>query len=394
MTAGATRRAPGTATNGVRPRLEAARAGLAEAGAAALLIGQGSDLRYLTGHGAHPMERLTMLVLPQRGSAALIAPRLEAMAAAASPAGAEGLVGIVPWDETDDPYGMVAARLAGTAGDGTAGDARVLVDAGLWAQHVLALQRALPGRAFGLASDVLRNLRMVKSADEIERLRAAAHAADRAMTAIIHGPLVGRTEAEVSREIGARLVAEGHQVAAFAIVASGPNSASPHHAASERVIQAGEPIVFDIGGTLDHYCSDTTRTVWVTGGDPANGPTEEFRTIHELVRRANADATAAVRPGAACEGLDEVARGVIREGGYGDAFIHRLGHGIGLDGHEDPYLVADSRDALAPGVAFSIEPGIYLAGRYGVRIEDIVVCGSGGPDVLNESPRELLVVDG
>lgn len=380
-----------TAADAVRARLDAARAELAKAGAAALLIGQGSDLRYLTGHGAHPMERLTMLVLPEHGAAALVAPRLEAMAAAASPAGAAGLVSIVPWDETDDPYGIVATQVESATSER---DARVLVDTALWAQHVLALQRAMPGRPFGLATEVLRNLRMVKSGDEIHRLRAAAHAADRAMTAIIHGRLIGRTEAEVSREIGARLVAEGHQVAAFAIVASGPNSASPHHAPSERVIRAGEPIVFDIGGTLDDYCSDTTRTIWVTGGDPANGPSDEFRAIHELVRRANADATAAVRPGAACEALDEVARRVIRDGGYGDAFIHRLGHGIGLDGHEEPYLVADSRDVLAPGVAFSIEPGIYLADRHGVRIEDIVVCGPMGPDVLNESPRELLVVNG
>jgi Xaa-Pro aminopeptidase len=160
------------------------------------------------------------------------------------------------------------------------------------------------------------------------------------------------------------------------------------------VIQAGEPIVLDIGGSLDGYCSDLTRTIWVTGGDPTNGPTAEFRTIYELVRRANADATAAVAPGAACERLDEVARRVIREAGYGDAFIHRLGHGIGLDGHEDPYLVADSGDSLRPGMAFSIEPGIYVQGRFGVRIEDIVVCGDAGPDVLNEASRELLVVDG
>jgi Xaa-Pro aminopeptidase len=334
------------------------------------------------------MERLTMLVLPADGEAAIVVPRLESMAAAASPAGTAGLVEIVPWDETDDPYGIVAARLA----KHDAG--RLLVDPSLWAMHVLALQRALPGRSFGLATEVTRDLRIVKQPDEVERLRAAAHAADRALDQIAHGRLVGRTEADVSREIGERLVAEGHQFAQFAIVASGPNSASPHHHASERVIEAGEPIVFDIGGTLDAYCSDMTRTVWVTGGDPARGPTGEFRAIHELVRRANAEATAAVAPGAACERLDEVARLVIRQGGYGDAFIHRLGHGIGMDGHEDPYLVADSPDVLRPGMAFSIEPGIYLQDRYGVRIEDIVVCGEAGPDVLNEAPRELLVVDG
>ena len=384
--------APRTTAGPFDRRLATAREGLARRGAAALLIGVGSDLRHLTGHVAHPMERPTMLVLPASGEAAIVVPRLESMAAAASPAGAAGLVEIVPWAETDDPYGIIAARIARIPGE--TGPGRLLVDPGLWAMHLLALQRALPGRTFGLATEVTRELRIVKQPDEIERLRAAAHAADRALDQIAHAPLVGRTEADVSREIGERLVAEGHQIAQFAIVASGPNSASPHHNASERVIQAGEPIVLDIGGTLDAYCSDMTRTIWVTGGDPAKGPTEEFRTIYELVRNANAAATAAVAPGAACEQLDEVARRVIREGGYGDAFIHRLGHGIGLDGHEDPYLVADSTDSLSVGMAFSIEPGIYLEGRFGVRIEDIVVCAQAGPDVLNEAPRELLVVDG
>jgi Xaa-Pro aminopeptidase len=375
----------------VAARLAVARAGLAAHEARALLIGQGSDLRYLTGHGAHPMERLTMLVLPVYGEPALVAPRLEAMAASASSAGAAGLVAVVPWDETDDPYAIVAGRV-GPAAPGRG--ARLLVDPGLWAQHLLALQRALPGRAFGLATEVTRDLRIVKSPAEIEQLRAAAHAADRAIEQISRGRLVGRTEADVAREIGERLVAEGHQVAAFAIVASGPNSASPHHGASDRIIEPGEPVVLDIGGTAADYHSDTTRTIWVTGGDTSRGPDDEFRAIYDLVRRANADATAAVRPGAACEQLDEVARRVIREGGYGEAFIHRLGHGIGLDGHEEPYLVADSPDSLRKGMAFSIEPGIYLGSRYGVRIEDIVVCGADGPDVLNESTRDLLVVDG
>jgi Xaa-Pro aminopeptidase len=375
----------------IAARLDAARRGLADRGDAALLIGIGSDLRYLTGHVAHPMERLTMLVVPADGAAAIVVPRLESMAAAASAAGAAGLVEIVPWDEMDDPYGIVADRLGGAARPAAG---RLLVDPNLWAMHLLALQRVLPGRAFGLATEVTRELRIVKRADEVELLRAAAHAADRALAEIAGGRLIGRTEADVSHEIGERLVAAGHDAATFAIVASGPNSASPHHNAGERVIQPGEPIVLDIGGVLGGYCSDLTRTIWVTGGDAAEGPTDEFRRIHELVREANAAATRAVGAGASCEGLDEVARQVIREGGYGDAFIHRLGHGIGLDGHEDPYLVGDSRDVLGPGMAFSIEPGIYLQGRFGVRIEDIVVCDADGPDVLNEAPRELLVVDG
>jgi Xaa-Pro aminopeptidase len=375
-----------------RDRFAAARNGLAARGAAALLVGVGSDLRYLTGYGAHLSERLTMLVVPVRGRPALVAPRLEAMAAAASPAGATGAVEIVAWDETDDAYVVVAERLeAALAGDPLG---RLLVDRGLWAMHLLALQRELPGRQFGLATEVTRELRMIKGADEIARLRAAAHAADRVIDQMSRSRLVGRTEADVCREVGDRLVAEGHDSAAFAIVAAGPNSASPHHAASDRVIEPGEPIVFDIGGVLDGYCSDMTRTLWVTGGDSSRHPDDDFLAIYRLVERANAEAMAAARPGVTCGELDEVARRVVRDGGHGDAFIHRLGHGIGLDGHEEPYMVAGNAEQLRPGMAFSIEPGIYLAGRFGVRIEDIVVCGEDGPDVLNEAPRGLLVVDG
>ena len=372
-------------------RLAGAQAGLAERRAAALLIGIGADLRYLTGYSAHPLERLTMLVLPSDGRPSLVAPRLEAMAAAASPAGSAGLVEIVPWDETDDAHALVSRLLDAAPIDDAA---RLLVDPGLWALHVLALQAALPGRTFGLATEVTRELRMVKSADEIELLRAASHAADRVVAQIAAGPLVGRTEAEVSREVRERLIAEGHAAAPFAIVASGPNSASPHHDASEKRIVAGEPIVLDIGGIREGYGSDITRTLWVTGGDPSNGPTPEFLEIFDLVRRAQAAASDAVRPGATCGGLDETARSIIRDEGYGNAFIHRLGHGIGLEGHEEPYLVAGNDEPLRAGYAFSIEPGIYLAGTYGVRIEDIVVCGPAGPDVLNEASRDLYVVDG
>ncbi len=226
------------------------------------------------------------------------------------------------------------------------------------------------------------------------RVTAAAHAADRVVAQIAAGRLVGRTEADVAREVRERLLAEGHEQAEFGIVASGPNSASPHHEASERVIQAGEPIVLDIGGTLGGYGSDVSRTLWVTGGDPAKGPGAEFVRLFGLVREAQAEASSAVRPGIPGERLDQVARRIIEAGGYGPQFIHRLGHGIGLDGHEEPYLVDGNREPLRAGTAFSIEPGIYLEGRYGARIEDIVICGPDGPISLNEAPRDLYVVDG
>jgi Xaa-Pro aminopeptidase len=374
--------------SGSADRLARARAGLRSSGAAALLLGVGADLRYLTGYSAHALERLTGLVLPADGRPTLVAPRLEAMAAAASPAASDGLVDVAAWDETDDPYALVAAQLP------AAGSGRLLVDAALPARHLLALQRTLPGRSFGLAAEVLQPLRAVKDAGEIELLRAAAHAADRVVGQIAGGQLVDRTEADVAKEVRDRLVAEGHETASFAIVAAGPNGASPHHEASDRRIRSGDPIVLDIGGTLAGYGSDITRMLWVTGSSPAIEPTPEFLAAFELVQRARAEATTTVRPGARCGDLDEVARRVIRDGGLGDAFIHRLGHGIGLEAHEEPYLVSGNAVQLVSGNAFSIEPGVYLAGRFGIRIEDIVVCTADGVDVLNEAPHDLLVVTG
>ena len=313
-------------------RLTRAQALLRERGVAALLVGVGADLRYLTGYVAMPLERLTMLVLPAAGRPSLVVPRLESMAATTSPAIRAGLADVVPWDETDDAHALVASRLGSAASAG----GRALVSDRLWAMHVLGLEGALPGLQLGLASELLRELRMVKDVDEIALLRLAAHAADRVVAQIAVGRLVGRTELEVSREVRERLLAEGHEIAEFAIVASGPNSASPHHDASERVIRAGEPIVLDIGGSLEGYCSDTTRTMWVTGGDPAKGPTPEFRRLFDLLRDAQAEASSAVRPGVACERIDAVARGIITAGGHGPDFFHRVGHGIGLETHEDP----------------------------------------------------------
>lgn len=377
------------AGDALRSRLDRARAGLRRVGADALLVGVGADLRYLTGYTAHALERLTLLVLPVDGPPALVVPRLESMAAAGSPQVEAGLVEVVAWEETDDPYRLVATRLA------HAGQAqRLLVDTALPARHLLALQAAVRGASFGLATEVMRDLRIVKGADEIELLRRAAHAADRVVAQIAARRLIGRTEANVSREVRERLVAEGHEAASFAIVGSGPNGASPHHEAGDRVIQAGDPIVLDIGGTLQGYGSDITRMLWVTGGAPEHRPTDDFLRVFDAVHRAHAAATQAVRPGITGAVLDAVARAVLRDAGLGDAFIHRLGHGIGLEAHEDPYLVASNDQPIEIGHAFSIEPGAYLAGQFGVRIEDIVVCGPDGPDVLNEAPRDLLVVDG
>lgn len=372
-------------------RLAAAQAAAAEAGLDALLVGVGPDLRYLAGYRAMPLERLTLLVVPAAGRPRLVVPRLEEDPARRSAAGAAGLVDIVAWDETDDASARVAAIVA-EARSGPIGD--LAVSDTLWALHLLRLQAALPDARFSLGSAVTSPLRIVKDAAEIELLRLAAEAADRVVEQIASGPLVGRTEIDVAREVRDRLVAEGHESAEFAIVASGPNSASPHHEPGERVIAAGEPIVLDIGGLLGGYASDITRTIWVTGGDPHRGPDDDFRRIFAAVRQAQSEATAAARPGVRAERVDEVARSIIEEAGFGDRFIHRTGHGIGLEAHEEPYVVAGNETPLSAGMAFSIEPGIYLEGRYGVRLEDIVVCTANGPVALNRAPLDLHVVAG
>jgi Xaa-Pro aminopeptidase len=211
---------------------------------------------------------------------------------------------------------------------------------------------------------------------------------------VVSGSLVGRTEADVAREIRERLIAEGHDSADFAIVGSGPNSASPHHEASQRVIQAGEPLLLDIGGPLGGYGSDITRVLWPTGGDSGRGPDGEYRRLYDVLQEAQAEATHAIRPGMPAERIDAIARGMIASAGFGPNFTHRIGHGIGLEAHEEPYLVEGNAEPLRAGMAFSIEPGIYLEGRYGARIEDIAVCGPDGPIVLNEAPRDLLIVHG
>ncbi|MBA2380987.1 MAG: aminopeptidase P family protein [Chloroflexi bacterium] len=352
----------------------------------AALIGVGPDLDYLTGYRAMPLERLTMLAIGAGRPPVLVVPRLEEPAARA---GLRTPLDIATWMETDDPHALVVSLLGRDAGGG-----RVAVSDRLWSFHLLRLQAVLPSATWSSVTAVLRELRMVKDHDEIELLRLAGAAADRVVDQIASGRLVGRSEADVATEVRQRLQAEGHELPEFAIVASGPNSASPHHEASDRVIQAGEPIVLDIGGALGGYGSDTTRTLWVTGGDERNGPTKEFRHLFGVLLAAQQAATRAVRPGVAAEAIDRTARNIIDGEGYGENFFHRTGHGIGLEGHEEPYLIAGNDEPLAEGMAFSVEPGIYLPGRYGARIEDIIVCGADGPIILNNEPRELRVVAG
>lgn len=360
-------------------RLDAARAACAAAGLDALLLSPGSDLRYLTGYPALSTERLTLLVLPVEGPATLVVPRLERPAAEASPV--TGLpVTIVDHVDGTDPYPLVAAAAADARAVGLANR--------MWAEQVLALRAALPGASQRLASDVLRELRMRKSPAEIEALRRAGAAIDAVHARMAEWLRPGRTEAAVAADIATAMRAEGHESVDFTIVASGPNGASPHHHTSGRVIGRGDPVVVDIGGTMtDGYCSDCTRT-YVAGGEPP----ADFVEYHAALREAQLAALTAVRPGVAASAVDAAARDLLAAAGYGPQFLHRTGHGIGLDGHEEPYIVAGSERPLEPGMAFSIEPGVYRAGRHGARIEDIVVCTEGGAQRLNTLPTELVVV--
>ncbi|MEU6173334.1 Xaa-Pro peptidase family protein [Streptantibioticus parmotrematis] len=362
-------------------RIERARRAAAEAGLDALLVSPGADLRYLTGYHAHPLERLTCLVIPADGDPLLVVPALEKPAAEASPAGDLDLE-VIGWAETDDPYAVVAERLPRNV-------KRIAVDNHMWAEKLLAFRAAMPDAEQSLAGEVLRELRMRKGPAEVEALRRAGAAIDRVHRRIGEWLKPGRTERDVARDIADAILQAGHATCDFVIVGSGPNGASPHHEVSDRVIRPGDPVVVDIGGTTpDGYCSDSTRTYAV--GEPHS----DFRELYAVLRRAQQAQTEAVRPGITAQELDAVGRDIIEDAGFGDHFIHRTGHGIGLETHEEPYIVAGSDLALEPGMAFSIEPGIYLPGRFGARIEDIAVCTADGGERLNVTGRDLVVLPG
>jgi Xaa-Pro aminopeptidase len=358
-------------------RLELVRDSARTAGLDALLLTPGPDLRYVTGYDAKQLERLTCLVVPAQGDPALFVPRLELPAAQASPAGSLGLA-IIPWEETADPFAMVAALLRGVSAVG-------LSDR-MWALFVLRFRDALSPARLALASGALRPLRIRKTPAEVAALREAGEAIDRVHARVPGWLRAGRTEREVGADITEAILAEGHATVEFVIVASGPNAASPHHEVSDRVLEPGDAVVVDIGGAMPSgYCSDSTRT-YAIGEPPA-----EFGAYYKVLYDAQEAACAAVRPGVTAEAVDAAAREPITAAGYGEAFFHRTGHGIGLEPHEDPYIVAGNGEMLEPGMTFSVEPGIY-PGPHGARIEDIVVCTADGCQRLNNTPRELLVV--
>jgi Xaa-Pro aminopeptidase len=321
-------------------------------------------------------------VLPaagHRAPPALLVPRLEApgwSGAALHELGVE----VVTWNDGEDPY-LLVSDLAG-------GPTRVAVADGMPALHVFGLRDALPEAAQTLAGPIVSELRMRKDAAEVAQLRAAGAAIDRVHARMGEFLKAGRTEAQVGADIAAAIVDEGHTEAAFVIVGSGPNGASPHHEVSDRVIESGDVVVVDIGGPLPTgYYSDCTRT-YAVGAEPATG----VRKIYAALQDAQDRAVAAVRPGVPAEQVDAAARDRLTDSGLGERFLHRTGHGIGLDVHEDPYIVGGNTLPLEPGMAFSVEPGVYLDGEWGARIEDIVVVTDDGCERLNTRPRDLVVL--
>ncbi len=343
----------------------------------AVMLSVGHDLPYMTGYTAMPLERLTMLVVQRDGDPTLLIPGLEAARVEPQP----GVFELLPWGETEDPTAIVG-RL-------TSGAKRIAVGDQMWSRFLVELLPHLPNAQFTRAVDVVGPLRMSKDQAELDALAAAGAAVDKIAGELQRGeiPLVGRTEAEVSAHLGRRIIEEGHQVVNFAIVAAGENASSPHHHPGGRVIQSGEIVLTDFGGTMNGYCSDTTRCVF-TGEIPA-----DVAEAYDVLFEAQAAGVAAATVGTACEDVDRACRKVIDDAGYGEYFIHRTGHGIGLEAHEDPYIVEGNSRPLEAGHAFSVEPGIYIPGKWGMRLEDIAAATADGPVQFNNSDHHLISVD-
>ena len=358
-------------------RMSRAVADATDAGLDGLLVTPGPDLVWLTGYRPTAItERLTVLVLAPGEQPTLLVPTLE-RPDAESAMGAPGL-SIVDWVDGEDPFARASTLISAHATMGIADSA--------WAMHLLGLQDALPESSYRSLTQALPMLRAVKDAKELARLAAAGAAADATYEEILGVRFAGRKETDVAADLARLLRDFGHEQVDFTVVGSGPNGANPHHEAGDRTIEVGDAIVLDFGGLMHGYGSDTSRTVCV--GEPS----ALVREVHEVVRAAQQAGVEAVRPGVACQEIDRAARAVITDAGYGEQFIHRTGHGIGTTTHEPPYMIEGEEQPLVPGMCFSVEPGIYLPGEFGVRIEDIVTVTEAGGRRLNNTERDLRVV--
>lgn len=370
--------APGVPTNEIyAKRIERAQEEMKRQGIDILLVGPSSDLVYLIGYDAHLSERMNLLIVRQSGKPDLVVPVLESFLALA----AEPNVTLRRWEETESPSELAASLIGDTTG------LTIGVSDQLWSAFTIKLQKAMPQGNWESGQPVLARLRVTKDQLELDNMFEVARLTDEAWHEFIEsGQISGLTERQAMDRLAGMMEKRGLG-RSFGICASGPNAASPHHHTGDRVIQQGDAVIFDWGGTLNGYHSDVTRTVFI------GNPTSEFRKVYDIVRQANQTALDAIRPGVPAESIDKAARDLITSAGYGDAFLHRVGHGLGMDVHEEPYLVGGNTTPLEVGMVFSDEPGIYLAGKFGVRIEDSVVVTETGGKRLNEATRDLTVMD-
>jgi Xaa-Pro aminopeptidase len=366
--------------NVVEARTAAARLGraqelLRDRGVDALIVCPSADMRYLLRYGGHASERPTFLVIAPSLDPLIVMPQLEASRLVEPPAR------VLAYGETENPYAVLARAIDGLPLE------RVALTDQTWSVVLLRLQERFPGTSFAPAGPLLRSLRMAKSTDEVELLRRAAAAADAAFEELVSRRFSGRTEREIAGELGGLLESGGLELTVWRpIVASGPNSASPHHMTGDRRIREGDAVILDFGGEMEGYQADISRTVHVgEAGD-------EFPRVYDAVRAGQQAGVQAVHPGASAGSVDAAARQSIEDAGYGAYFIHRTGHGVGLDVHEEPYIVEGNELKLEPGMTFSVEPGVYLPGRFGVRIEDIVAVTQSSGERLNQASRDLQIV--
>ena len=361
-----------------RARMDRVVTQAVEAGLDGVVVAPGPDLVWLTGYRPTAItERLTMLVLRPDAPPTLLAPMLERPDAEAA-VGAPALEMRRLVRRLGPLRSGIGAACSPTGGSASPTPRGPPTSSGS--------STALPGAGFRGLGACLPMLRAVKGPDELERLEAAGGPPTRRTWPSSRCPFEGRLETDVAADLARLLREHGHEQVDFTVVGSGPNGANPHHEAGDRRISVGDCVVLDFGGLMYGYGSDTSRTVTV------GEPTPEVREVHDVVRAAQQAAFEAVRPGIACQEIDRVARAVITEAGYGEQFIHRTGHGIGVTTHEPPYMVEGEGQELTPGMCFSIEPGIYLSGRFGVRIEDIVTVTEAGGRRLNNTDRHLHVV--
>lgn len=360
-------------------RIAKAQELMAQTGAELLALSLGSNMRYLSGFTDEPGERLLLLLIPREGNPVFIVPELYAeQVAQASP-----FDDVRIWKDADDP-GELLKRTIAELGIRTG---RVLVDDTMWAAFLLALKEAVPRADFGLASQVTVPLRLRKAPDEIDHMAQAGTIADEAFEEVLRSKVSGMSELELATDLEEAMKEKGAEKIAFeTLVASGSNGALPHHRAGKQTIEPGDVVVLDFGCRCHGYCSDMTRTICC--GEPST----EIQAVYKIVERAQEKAVHSVKPGVEAQTIDRAAREEISRAGHGDQFVHRTGHGIGLDVHEAPYIVEGNGLVLHEGMAFSVEPGIYLPGRFGIRIEDVVVVTKTGARAMTSSIRALQVV--